>query len=155
MFPAIVVLFLSISCSAQDAAAGKGLRFRDFNLVPGAYPSDVNDQGVVAANIPGIGPVLIAADGTITTLGIQGSIVAMNNRGQMLLQRDQEVFLVQPDGTMEPRNHGYGLNNLGQVVGQVSGVGAVQWDENGTRSALRMPPTPLGSLPYAMSINDT
>lgn len=160
MFLVVIVLFLSFS--SQNAVAGQGLRFRDLNPVPGTYLSAINDQGVVVANHPVQGPMLIAPDGTVTTLGLNGSVVAINNRGQMLLTRGMEAFLVQPDGTLEPRTYpgtdwvrGIGLSNSGIVTGWAAGVGAVLWDEAGTPSALRVPLSRLSEIgTYAMSIND-
>lgn len=155
-----IVLLLLSSCFAQDS--GRGLRFRDFDAAPATFLTAINDRGEMAANVAGR-PALVAQDGSVTPLPITGSVVAMNNRGQVLIQQDQQLALLQPDGTVAARTYpgsdrvqGYGLGESGVVVGWAAGVGAVVWDESGTPSALSLPLS--GSIPgtsvRAQSIND-
>src|SRR5262249_49140899 len=96
------------------------------------------------------------------TIAAQGTVVALNNQGQALVQSGTRLFLVQPDGTTQPRTYpgadtvsGYGLNNSGVVVGSASGLPLI-WDETGTPNVLHLPITLslVNSFVYSVKIND-
>lgn len=155
----LLTLWLPASAQEGDTSFG-GLRFRDDTGIAGT-PRAINDNGDILVNdLPG--SRLIRADGIVTDLGSSVTAIALNNRGQILLASGPDLFLRQPDGSLEPRTYpgasriaGYGLNNSGQVVGTADTVGSVLWDERGTPSVLRVPPSFQPFLGgRAVAIND-
>jgi len=133
-------------CVAQDGSlTGRGLRFHAYNPAPGLVPAAINDRGEIAGNHPDHGPMVIRTDGTVIVLDITGSVAAMNNASQMVINRDGATYLRQPEGKEDPRMAagakivlGLGLNNFGQMVGSAD-RDAVMWEADGTSRVISIP----------------
>ncbi|MFN7935626.1 MAG: BACON domain-containing carbohydrate-binding protein [Bryobacteraceae bacterium] len=146
---------------AQEPVPGRGLRLQPFDPLPGLIITAINGNGDIAGNHVLYGAVLVKSGGALQVLGFDGRVSGLNDRGQMLINGDDQVFLRQPDGTMEPRTldgakslYGYGLNNRGEIVGAAD-RDAVAWDASGKGRKIVLP----GSGSYtgrnrALAIND-
>ncbi len=138
------ILLVLSQVHAQDSEPFGGLRFRAIPGVPGAQLK-INDAGDLLVSKPGR---IIRADGSEIDLGLHSdaTAVAINNRGQVLVQQGDKMFLRQADGTLESRDYpgafevrGHALNDAGQIAGFArvfAGGHMVLWDETGTPSAL-------------------
>ncbi|MBS1828142.1 MAG: BACON domain-containing protein [Acidobacteria bacterium] len=151
------------SCPAQAPVPGRGLRLQPFDPLPGLYITAINSNGDIAGYHVLYGAVSLKSGGAMQVLGFDGRVSALNDHGQMLVNGDNQVFLRQPDGTMEPRTIeggksvvGYGINNLGEIVGSAD-LEAVAWDASGAARRISIPRcgsffgTPRNS---AVAIND-
>lgn len=121
-----------------------GLRFREMPGLAGVSITGINDRGEMVGNHPQMGAVSISAVGEATALGVEGVVRGLNDRGQMLVMRDNRLFLRQADGRLDAREvpdapavSGGGLNNLGQVAGIANGE-ALVWDVDGSVRRLQV-----------------
>lgn len=165
MLLAIFGLLTFLAPAQQTSLEGRGFHFQSFQPLPGFRATAINDNGDIAGNHPFHGAVLVRRDGSIHFLGFDGRVMGLNNRGQMLVYGDNQIFLRQPDGRMEPRILagakqvvGYGLNNFGEIAGEAD-FRPVVWDRAGIGKVIPTGSCRLSNISpprnAALAINDS
>ncbi len=143
---------------------GEAIELSNLKEASGSLTSGINERGqIVGTSVTDSldKAVLWEKDGSIIDLGIEGSAVAINNSGQIVVNGRAHAYLLDRDAIIdlelpgEVSGSASAINNSGQIVG-TSDRAAVLWEDGKAYYLRDLIPRNSGwtQLTYAADIND-